>query len=48
MKLLFLPLFLFLCSFTFARERPKLKDVGVIGLMSHDLFTWDRLNEINT
>jgi len=26
----------------------QLRDIGVIGLASHDLFTWDRENEINT
>lgn len=25
-----------------------LRDVGVIGLMSHDIFAWDRENEVNT
>lgn len=25
-----------------------LRDVGVIGLMSHDIFAWDRKNEVNT
>lgn len=25
-----------------------LKDVGIIGLMSHDIFAWDRQNEVNT
>lgn len=25
-----------------------LKDIGIIGLSSHDLFTWDRVNEVNT
>ena len=25
-----------------------LKDVGVVGLMSHDIFAWDRVNEVNT
>lgn len=24
------------------------KDVGIIGLMSHDIFAWDRVNEVNT
>jgi len=26
----------------------RLKDIGIIGLVSHDLFAWDRKNEINT
>ena len=26
---------------------PILKDVGIIGLLSHDLFAWDRKNEVN-
>lgn len=25
----------------------KMRDVGVIGLASHDMFTWDRVNEVN-
>ena len=25
----------------------KLRDIGVIGLASHDMFTWDRVNEVN-
>jgi hypothetical protein len=25
-----------------------LKDIGIIGLASHDLFAWDRKNEVNT
>lgn len=28
--------------------RPQLRDVGVVGLMSHDIFAWDRVNEVNT
>lgn len=28
-------------------KKPILQDIGVIGLMSHDLFTWDHENEIN-
>lgn len=26
----------------------QLRDIGVIGLASHDMFTWDRVNEVNT
>ena len=32
----------------YAKTPPKLRDIGIIGLMSHDLFSWDRVNEINT
>jgi hypothetical protein len=28
--------------------RPHLRDIGVVGLMSHDIFAWDRVNEVNT
>jgi len=31
-----------------AASEVLLKDIGVIGLASHDLFTWDRENEVNT
>jgi glycogen debranching enzyme len=30
-----------------AQAEVLLKDIGVIGLASHDLFTWDRVNEVN-
>ncbi len=43
MKLLTL-LFL-MSSYSFAEV--KLRDIGVIGLMSHDLFTWDKSSEVN-
>lgn len=39
-------LFLLLTTTVFAR--PELRDIGVIGLMSHDIFAWDRVNEVNT
>lgn len=39
-------LFLFITSFSHATV--LLRDVGVIGLMSHDIFAWDRKNEVNT
>ena len=25
----------------------RVKDIGVIGLSSHDMFTWDRKSEVN-
>lgn len=31
-----------------ARADVLLKDIGIIGLMSHDIFAWDRKNEVNT
>lgn len=31
-----------------AKANMLLKDVGIIGLMSHDIFAWDRPNEVNT
>lgn len=43
MKLL--TLLLLMSSYTFADV--KLRDIGVIGLMSHDLFTWDKASETN-
>ena len=30
-----------------AYSEVKLRDIGVIGLASHDMFTWDRVNEVN-
>lgn len=33
---------------TSAQANMLLKDVGIIGLMSHDIFAWDRKNEVNT
>ncbi|AGH94383.1 hypothetical protein A11Q_163 [Pseudobdellovibrio exovorus JSS] len=33
---------------TSAQANMLLKDVGIIGLMSHDIFAWDRPNEVNT
>lgn len=43
MKYLFLVLFMA----TSAQANILLKDIGVIGLMSHDIFTWDRKAEVN-
>jgi hypothetical protein len=37
-----------LSSPLFAKTPPKLRDIGIIGLMSHDLFAWDRVKEVNT
>lgn len=31
-----------------AQAAVLLKDIGIIGLSSHDLFAWDRKNEVNT
>jgi hypothetical protein len=39
---------LMLSSPLFAKTPPKLRDIGIIGLMSHDLFAWDRVKEVNT
>lgn len=39
-----------LCAFLFtlqAQASVLLKDIGVMGLASHDMFTWDRVNEVN-
>jgi hypothetical protein len=41
-------LLLVLSSPLYAKTPPKLRDIGIIGLMSHDLFSWDRNKEINT
>lgn len=41
----FLAGFLFLISQ--AHAAVLLKDIGIIGLSSHDLFTWDKVNEVN-
>lgn len=35
-------------SVAFAQPRFILKDIGVIGLMSHDIFAWDHKREVNT
>lgn len=41
----FLMALVFLCSV--AQAEVLLKDVGVIGLASHDMFTWDKKTEVN-
>lgn len=41
---------IFLCAFFFSFQvsaNVLLKDIGVMGLASHDMFTWDRVNEVN-
>ncbi len=48
MKLLLLLSFLIFNSFNSAESAVLLKDVGIIGLASHDMFAWDRKKEINT
>lgn len=45
MKLLALVLLL---STLPARAEVLLKDIGIIGLMSHDIFAWDHKSEVNT
>jgi hypothetical protein len=30
------------------RAQPQLRDVGILGLLSHDIFAWDKDKEINT
>lgn len=45
MKFTFLCLFFLLNSLSFAQV--KLIDIGVIGLSSHDMFTWDKESETN-
>lgn len=40
-------LLLLFCFIAQAHAAVLLKDIGVIGLSSHDLFTWDRVNEVN-
>lgn len=41
-------IFLFLFLTVNAQAEVLLKDIGIIGLMSHDIFAWDRKNEVNT
>jgi hypothetical protein len=36
------------CLSSFAQAEALLRDVGVIGLMSHDIFAWDHKREVNT
>jgi hypothetical protein len=33
---------------TVARAQPQLRDVGILGLLSHDIFAWDKDKETNT
>lgn len=41
-------IFVFLVFLSFnVKAQVLLQDIGVIGLASHDLFTWDRENEVN-
>lgn len=39
---------IFLCLSSFAHAEVLLRDVGLIGLMSHDIFAWDHKREVNT
>lgn len=32
----------------FVQAQPQLRDIGVIGLLSHDIFAWDSDEEVNT
>lgn len=43
----YLMLMLFVSTTAFA-AKPHLRDIGVVGLMSHDIFAWDREKEVNT
>lgn len=36
------------CLSSYAHAEVLLRDVGVIGLMSHDIFAWDHKREVNT
>lgn len=40
--------FLFLILSTQVQARALLRDIGVVGLMSHDIFAWDHKAEVNT
>ncbi len=41
-------LFLLLLLTTTAHAEVLLKDIGIVGLMSHDIFAWDHKREVNT
>ena len=41
-------LFLFVFLTTGVQAKVLLKDIGIVGLMSHDIFAWDRKAEVNT
>ncbi len=47
MKIIILSLIMFTIGAQKSLGSPTLQDVGVIGLFSHDLFAWDRKNEVN-
>jgi len=40
--------FLFVFLSTGVQAKVLLKDIGIVGLMSHDIFAWDRKAEVNT